>query len=396
MLSIPKQKYKLIRKVINMNHTKNHNPILTEFFEERNLSTSSENAYKVSVKHFEKVNNTTLQEALNTAEIEEENKIIWKKTTIRKQLIKYRAYVYEHYKKNTAKLYLTIIKTIFKHHEIAIHDLPYFSLKQVQETTPIYYDDLPDREIIKKSVEISNPKMLSMILFMSSSGCTKVDTLKLSISDLLIATESYHQSDIHLESLQILNELEEDIIPTWKLRRQKTNKNFFTFSSPESTEAILLYLKTENNISLNSRIWNIGSRYTNDYFKTLNEKLGLSPIGQYVKLRPHMLRKYHASQLYRAGMAQDKIDFLQGRSPSIVHQSYFKEDPDSLKQEYIQCLPFLVIDDSKRFKTELDIEKEKNITLKEEVVDLEKRLNRVEEIFDGVDIQKLDNLKRFL
>jgi len=377
--------------------------LLQKYFSERNLSQSSINSYISAIKKFEEVTNITIDKLLIIAEMEDKNKVSWKETTIRKHLINFRTYLYKNYKKNTANLYLALIKSIFLHFEIPIQRLPYFSMKQVNESSPIYYDDLPDKDIIKKCIEIANPRISALILLMSSSGLTKVDILKMSIGTFLESTIEYHSGNISMYNLQELTESREDIIPTWKLKRQKTNKRFFTFSSPESTEAILTYLATRKNLEVNSPLFNIGDRYVNYCFKEINDKLHLGKAGVYVKFRPHILRKFHASQLYRAGMAQDKIDLLQGRTPSSVHQSYFKEDPNSLKQEYIKCLPYLVLDESKKFKTALDLEKEKSAKLEEsnklkdeKVNDLENRLDKVEAIFDGVDMNELKHLKRFM
>ena len=238
---------------------------------------------------------------------------------------------------------------------------------------------------------------------MSSSGLTKVDILKMTVYTFLESTVDYHREKISMYNLQELAESTEDIIPIWKLKRQKTNKQFFTFSSPESTEAILTYLSTRKNLKLNSKLFDMGDRYVNVSFKKINDELNLGKVGSFSRFRPHMLRKFHASQLYRAGMTDDKIDFLQGRTPSKVHQAYFKEDPYSLKKEYINCLPYLVLDESRRFKTELEIEKEKNNELEksnklkdEKVSELENRLDRVESIFDDIDMEELKNLKRFM
>lgn len=58
-------------------------------------------------------------------------------------------------------------------------------------------------------------------------------------------------------------------------------------------------------------------------FRELNHELGLGKVGEYVRLRSHMLRKFHASALYNDGMSLDKVNDLQGKAKNKTDQSYF-------------------------------------------------------------------------
>ena len=76
-------------------------------------------------------------------------------------------------------------------------------------------------ENIKKALRRSDSEMKAIILFMTSSGSARRETLNLTINDFINATKDYHDSnDIH-EIIKLL-ERRNDIIPTWKLKRQKT------------------------------------------------------------------------------------------------------------------------------------------------------------------------------
>lgn len=79
-----------------------------------------------------------------------------------------------------------------------------------------------------------------------------------------------------------------------------------------------------------------------------------------------MMRRYHTSQLYAAGWSEYEINVVQGRkSHEVIHRSYLRVRVDALKEKYILALPFLVVDDVYRVKTELDIVKDENEELKE-------------------------------
>lgn len=117
-----------------------------------------------------------------------------------------------------------------------------------------------------------------------------------------------------------------------------------------------------------------------------------------------MLRKYHATQLHAAGMTESKIDILQGRTPnSVIHESYIRVKVDDLKQEYIDCLPYILINDINKVRTKLDVEIEKNIELeneltnkKQEIQSMNDRLSAIEEMIyanDGL-VSVVDKFKK--
>ena len=100
-----------------------------------------------------------------------------------------------------------------------------------------------------------------------------------------------------------------------------------------------------------------------------------------------MLRRYHATQLIEAGMTESKVDLLQGRKPSsIAYQSYVKIKPSKLRDEYIGALPYLVVEDINRVKTELEATKEQlevvtveNMKYRNDLKDILERIRKLEE-----------------
>ena len=332
---------------------------LERFFSERNSSYSTKTTYWRSVNYFEKVNEIEITEALEIAETEEENNIRWKNTHLRDWLIAYREWCYNNYKKATAQLYLTAITTLFRHYDITVEKLPYYNTNRAEQSIPINPDELVDRDVLRLCIDTNNPLLKAIVLFMSSSGIARIDVLNLTIGDYLEATKEYHS---HMDSVKYaIQDMEDlDVVPEWHLTRQKTGVQYFTFSSPESTRAINMYLLTRNEtLSKSKPLFDIHPRYFNQLFKDTNDNLGLGLNGQYSRFAPHMLRRYHATQLIEAGISESKVDLLQGRKPqSIAYTSYIKIKPSKMKTEYIEALPFIVIEDIEAVKSELDITKQ--------------------------------------
>ena len=380
--------------------------ILDQFFYERNSSQSTRSNYTRGIKHFERFTGKTLPELLNIADNEEINNISWKNSTLRPLLIKYRIFLYNKYMKKTAKLYLTSVMSVFRHFEINIPNLPYFGMSNVKKSNPILPGELPDRELLKHIIEIKNPLLKAVTLFMSSSGLSRIDTLNLSINDYVSFTREFHHSNDIFTAIERMNESEVDIIPVFYLKRQKTNQQFFTFCSHEAVNSINNYLLARtDDFEKNTSLFKVGDRYLNKIFKEVNDQLGLGKAGTYSRFAPHMLRRYHATQLAEAGMSLDHINLLEGRKvPGIAHESYIRIKPEVLKEEYIRCLPYLVVEDINRVRTELDVAVEENKGLLDENNILRRELDRINArqdnlekiIFDGVDREVLAQINKLL
>jgi integrase len=359
-------------KLTNMNTEE----IINQFIIERNGSKNTKYAYMQSIRIFENHIQMKLPSILYLAEKEQNMNMNWKHQTIKKHLITFRKYLYDNYKKNSAKHHLSRVIAVFRHYEITIEKLPYFSTKQSNPSIPINPDLMVDREVLKLCINVKNPLLKALTLFMSSTGMSKADTLNLTIQDFLNATREYHETNIIHNALHILKD-KTDVIGYWEdFQRQKTGQVYYTFNSHESTTAIVQYLLSREKLTPDAPLFDISYKYMGDLFKETNDRLMLGKNGQYSRFSAHMLRRYHATQLVEAGMSKEKIDILQGRKPSsIAYQSYIKIKPSKLKQEYIKALPYLVIDDINRVKTELESVKEENQQYKNELEEFRKDLN---------------------
>ena len=331
--------------------------ILEKFFHERNSSQSTITTYTRVVGIYEKFTGETLPNLLNIADDEEYNNIRWKNTDTRRYIITFREYLYGKYNVSTAKLYLTAIITIYRHFEITIPPLPYYSTKHARRTEPLLPEQLLDRDILRECIQISSPVVKSLILFMSSSGVSRIDVLNLTIEDYLEATKDYHSHQDSVKyAIREMRDNPEPIIPEFHLTRQKTGQQYVTFCSHEAVKSINAYLLTRTEIlHRNQPLFKIHERYFNTIFERLNEHFQLGKVGNWNRIRSHMLRKYHASQLAEARVSTDHINLLQGRKiPGIAHETYIRIKPETLRNEYIEALPYIVISDEDRVKTELE------------------------------------------
>lgn len=312
--------------------------LLHEIGVTRNLSPSSLKVYRNAMQNYTSYCGRSFTELLAEAEDEEEQGVRWKHRRVRTYLIGFRAYLLEKYEyKETIRRYFTIVQTIYRHYEIELQPLPRSSMN-TKKSPQVMYDDLPTKDLIRKALTMSNQKLSSILLLICSSGMGRTEVANLTVQDFIDATGDYHnKTDIH-DVLTTLSE-KDYIIPTWHLRRQKTNKHYLTFSSNESTKQIISYLQSSNrNLKNDSSLFDIQAQSISLAFQSVNDALHLGRKGTHRLFRPHMLRKYHSSNLSQGEncLTESEIDFLQGRTNTKLHESYFLYDHEKLKQKY--CL----------------------------------------------------------
>lgn len=319
--------------------------IMNGFIKVRNLNKRTVYGYNNVIKLYTNFNNMSLSELLKEAEKDEEKGIRWKNRKIKMRLLNFRVFLQNNYLISTVKVHFQRILTIYRHFEIEIHNLPQINLKNANKLKPIMFEDLPTKEIIKDAINITNPIMQAIILFISSSGCARQETLNITIQDFIDATREYHDSEDIYEIITILIK-RDDVVPTFKLKRQKTNKFYYTFCSPEAVTYILNYLIiSKRKLKNEDKLFKTNLDYLNNYFNEINESLNLGKVRKYNRFRSHMLRKFHASILYNHenGLSLEEIDALQGRGKNNTHASYFMENPKNLKEKYINSLKSILI-----------------------------------------------------
>ena len=367
--------------------------ILDDFQKRRNLKESSMRQYKAALNRYKEYNKLSLSELLNEAEIEEDDRIPQRRRTLTTRLLGFRNYITEHYKKNSVKSMMTKIITLYVTFGLEVPKLPRQSEKNMNDCPPISFKDLPDKDIIKASLQVSTPLMTAIILFMSSSGSARKEMLSLSIQDFIDSTRLYHNSNDIYEVLDILKE-RDDVVPTFKVHRQKTDKWYYTFCSPEATTAIVNYLLSiKKPLKNTDRLFQYHEVTVCYKFQEINDELGLGKKGTYNRMRSHMLRKFHASNLKNHGMSKEDINEMQGKGQNLVDEAYFFDDPNVLRQKYIEHMEAVTINvdiNNIDIKSPEYLELEKMYQEKEaEVENFESRMNSFEKRLSDIDNKEM-------
>lgn len=332
--------YEKIIKVLIMN-----NELIKNLSISCNHSDETKRIYRLALNKYSEFFNQDLDDLLSEAEEDENKGIKWKRRRVKTKLIEYRYHLLKKYALNTVKKHMTAIMKFYKFYDIELLPLPKINEKSIKKPQPIYFKDLPDKEVIREAIGVASPLMKAVILFICSSGCGRAETLNLTIGEYIDSLSEYlpkRRMNIY-EVIDLISD-DNNIIPTFNIRRLKTNKYYTTYCSYEAVKAINAYLLTRTDyLTDESKLFKTHPQYLIDNFQTINNQLGLGKVGRYNRLRSHMLRKFHASALYNDGMSLDKVNDLQGKAKNKTDAAYFMINPDDLKHEYIKHLPAVTI-----------------------------------------------------
>ena len=407
---------------------------IEQFFNDRGSSASTRRHYLSSVKLYEELNNMTLDSLIEEADLEEEEQVRWKNRKIKERLMNFRNYLYGNYVESSVKIYLNDIKAIYRHFEIELQPLPRFDSKQVKKSYQMSYKDLLTKQELVDSYYEANNIVKCVIELGISSGLSRSDMLKLVVNDFIKGCAEYLPVRSR-KTIDILHDLKhiKNVIPVFYGERQKTKKSFITFCSPECTEHLVQYLigrdtqirieyqmlndmyESETNptkkqklfdqlqrqpkkLELNHKLLDISEGHLSASFRKISNKLKFDKVGNTVKLRCHMLRKYHASILLNAdkGFSIEEIDSMQGRSMDKTHRAYFFNQEEQLKKKYMLCVDELMLfssmeeisksdyekvkKENKLYRKELEAQSTKMVELEELIKETKAHQNRLEDL----------------
>ena len=313
--------------------------LLKRFCSNRNIKYSTLKSYRSAIAKYEFFHDMDMGSLMDEAIVEEDEGISLKNRKIKSRLLDFRSFLLDSgLAISTVRTYFSRIKTFYRHFEI---ELPYLNdIKFDEEYLSSYYD-LPTRGDIRKVCSISSNAFRALVLFISSSGCAKAETLSLTVGDFVKASDDYHDGGSIDDVLNCLIG-RRDIVPAFYLKRIKTNKFYYAFCSPEASHHIVKYLISRKGLSLDDRLFDFTDSSLIYSFKKVNDKLDMGFVGRYRFFRSHALRKFHASNI---GLSADIVDELQGRGKTRVREAYIKTNPKRLKEIYIGAMHNVMIFD---------------------------------------------------
>lgn len=385
--------------------------IFQEFIENRRLSESSINGYKLALQKYVDYNGLDLEALIEEADEEEELAVRLRKRKVRKRLLGFKKDLdtkdlSERYKTDLVSL----VRSFYNEFEIQL-PRTFRRTTRSDKKQDSLYEDLPTMDDIKFFLNYVNTTYKVLTLMGVSSGMSRAELRSLTFKHFYdsISLVPYPKT---MDELLIRIEEIEDKVPLWRVTRIKTGKDYFTFSSPEAFDMIKEYLKELNrnfpnynpepeDILIrnkdNEPLLSPAITYT---FRSGNRRAGFKKVEGYLYIRPHILRKIFASTLEKYKMPHLMIRQMMGHTIDAVTGAYFKNDPQTVKEEYLTILDHLttnkveikLINQYDDLSEKLDQKEEEIKNLKaekdEEMAKMNKRLELMEQLLSDGEVRK--------
>ena len=325
------------------------NDIFEKFFADRNIKRATQKGYEATFHrwfdyHGDKYD--TIQDCLDLYMGEEDKRIPMRDRSIKKELLGFRESLLEDpgiKSDKSVKSYFSKIGSFFRHFGLEMPTLPQVKLEKGYVSS---YNDLPTHAMIKTACEQSPLDLKALILFMSSSGSAKAETLSITVGMFLKGCDDYLEEPASPENIpETLKALDNrhDIIPLIYLRRIKTDKWYHTCCSPEASYMIIESLKIRDDFDWDDKLFDYTSSLILVRFQEINDNNNWGYVGAYRRFRSHSLRKFMASNI---GLPRDQVDSFQGRAKDMIQEAYFKQDPQSLKKIYLDAMHRVMVYDN--------------------------------------------------
>ena len=377
-----------------------------------NLSVNSQRGYQSVIKKYEKFHGMSIDDLITEALDEQTQqvpphllKIIDRIEDFQRFLIK------ENLCRSTIRLQVGMIKRIYVKNRVVLPYLEELRANDGRKREYIQYEDILTHDEIRKALTEMNPITRARALTMAQGGLSNEECEHLTLTSFINETYQYHQKDNLIEALTWLSKTENPIIWVTMLIRQKTQKPYYAIIGAEAVNSIAEAKLYEYGLKKNKgvipeKLLSNNKRSFHDTLVRINDRLGYGRVSEERKLRPHMLRKFHATYIKGSVLTYEEdsilsnaeIDEMQGRGKTSVQDTYIKTNPLRQKLLYAKVMNNLsfyneynyqiIGDDVVVNVTDLSL---KNHNLELEVKELSRKLSEKEK-----NSQKLDALRNEL
>ena len=323
-------------------HFTDDEELIDNFHRRARHSPATVKAYRIVFNRYGKFHNMSLCELLDEAIEEQEQRLPISRLSIYDRILDFRDFMMENYKENTALSSESKIKTFYRYNRVEIPFIPPVNARTLRRSDVIGFEDLPTKEELRLALEFADDNLKLWILVLISTGASRADAKLMTNRAFFEGTRSYHEKDDFEDALKYLADCD-DVVCAFRLFRQKTNRPYYAFLNPECVREIARVKLKQKDFDLDAPLLRYNLNHLTDKFRRLNDYLGFGEVAGFSRLRPHMIRKFHASYLNQGALEdallnRDDIDSLHGRVINKTRETYFKENPEYLKLKYVSVM----------------------------------------------------------
>lgn len=347
--------------------------IFVDFCEDRKISQKTVRLYRLALNKYINFLGKPLEDLIEEAEEEQDNGVKLRKRNVTKYLRDFTVHLdSQDLSRSYISQVITSVRAVYIEHDIVLkrNNRVVRADKKTES-----FETLPSLQDIKLAMDYSNNTYKAIITLGLSSGMGGAEIMSLTFKHYYNALELKEYPESMKELINIAEDRIERIL-IWKIKRIKTGKPYFTFSSPEAYAMILNYLhelyrtyldfapEPEDLFFRNNNVPLTGTALRS-MFRRINNRAGFEPINKTAYIRPHRLRKVFATTLEKNKFQHTATRFMMGHTTDRTTEAYFKADPDMLKEDYRGIVQHLMVTDGYSF-------------IPEGIEDLEDRLRAIQ------------------
>ncbi len=315
-----------------------------------NSSDNTKLAYIQSVNKYESFHGITIEEAISEALDEQTNqvpshllKVIDRLEDFQESLIEEDLVI------GTIKSHMTRIKSIYHKNRI---DVPYIepvNVKRAKRREYIEYKDVLTKDELRCALRHMRLPAQARTMVMIQGGLSNKECEQLQTRNFIDENYHYHLCDDDVDALRWL--ANNPIIWVTKLIRVKTGKPYYAVIGAEAINKIAdakLYEMQlpKNKGQIPDKLLDTNIRGFGETCRTVNRKCGFGLVAEESKLRPHNLRRFHATYIRGGVLSYEEksqislaeIDEMQGRGKTSVQDTYIKSNPLEQKLIYAKVM----------------------------------------------------------
>lgn len=319
-------------------------PKFIRFCAEKGIKEGTQRKYVVCLNRYVKYHQKTLETLLEEAEQEIIDEIPLDRRKIYDWLLDFRTYMLqEDYAYNTIITTMDAVKNFYKQFRIPRPDLPSFKGNKSPNDL-IEWEDLPNMDIVKQAIEnVNTAKHKALFLFCAVTGTARMEVANFTFGQFLEGIKYYcPNAKTPHDVIDCLDgKCEElEVVPVFKMCRSKTEYMYYTAITPECTQFMINYLKTQAlHLNEEDRFFQLSPHGVGNAFKLLNNRMKWGKKGTFDYFSSHRLRKFNASLIGDLDFA----NYIQGRVPSKIREAYFKQDKERVREEYKKYMHLFTI-----------------------------------------------------
>lgn len=295
-------------------------------------------------------------EAIEEAGHEEDENIPLRRSKLVEHLDDFDDYLDLRYAHNTRQQSINTIRSFYRHNRISLPEAE----RLVSDDLPVNLtvQDLPGVDDVKKVLSIANVRDTAIIILQVSSGIGRAELIEITLQDLVDAVNRKNDVEISVNDLADIVQSRPEWVETarplvWFIKRIKTSKHYFTFSSNESLDKILDYLdhrppatwtgetKLFRTITHKSQI---SPSRLSDIYSYYNNECGFGVAKDGLSyFRSHNMRKL-CGNLLKTRLGYSNADKILGHADrNRTRGDYLKPDIEELYHLYLTNLDIVTI-----------------------------------------------------